>query len=203
MARVLIQFAHPALSKSNVHRVLMDYCRNLKNVTFNDLYESYPDMFIDVDREQRLLLQHDIIVFQYPLYWYSSPAIVKQWLDLVLEHNWAYGARGKALVGKKLLCVISCGGGSDAYTDMGRNHYPVHQFLHPFEQTARTCNMEYLPPFVMYGTYRTTKDDIVQFGEDYQTILSTLTHDKLNMLNYQDATYFNELLPALHTAGAR
>ncbi|MCK8491296.1 NAD(P)H-dependent oxidoreductase [Spirosoma sp. RP8] len=201
MARILIQFAHPALSKSQVHRVLIDYCRNQKNVTVNDLYESYPDMFIDVDREQKLVLQNDIILFQFPLYWYSSPAIIKQWFDLVLEHNWAYGSRGNALAGKKMGCIISCGGGPDTYLPTGRNHYPVDQFLLPFEQTARLCKMEYLPPFVVYGTFHITKEVIRQSGEQYQTILSALANDRLNALNYQEATYFNELLPDLQTVG--
>lgn len=197
MARVLLQFSHPALSKSNVHSALINYSRNLKNVTFNDLYERYPDMFIDVAYEQKLLLQHDIIVFQHPFYWYSSPAIVKQWLDLVLEHNWAYGTHGNALVGKKLMCMISCGGGPEAYTETGRNRYPVCEFLTPLEQTAHLCKMEYLPPFVMYGTYRLTKEGIEQYAQQYQTILKTLASDQLHTLNYKEATYFNDLLPAL------
>ncbi|QIP12261.1 NAD(P)H oxidoreductase [Spirosoma aureum] len=199
MAKVLIQFAHPALSKSNVHKVLINYCRDIKNVTFNDLYEYYPDMYIDVEREQRLLLQHDIIVFQHPFYWYSCPALIKQWFDLVLEHNWAYGSHGNALVGKKMFNVISSGGAQDAYSETGRNRYTVHQFLAPFDQTAITCKMEYLPPFVIHGTYRITPEDIKRYGEQYRTILSALANDQLLALDYKQVDYLNELVPALQT----
>ena len=61
------------------------------------LYAAYPDFMIDVKREQQLLLDHDIIVLQHPFYWYSSPAIIKEWLDLVLENGWAYGTGGSNL----------------------------------------------------------------------------------------------------------
>jgi glutathione-regulated potassium-efflux system ancillary protein KefG len=199
MARVLIQFAHPALSKSKVHSSLINYCRNINDVTFNDLYEKYPDMFIDVAAEQKLLLQHDIILFQHPFYWYSSPAIIKQWLDLVLEHNWAYGTRGNALVGKKMGCVISCGGGPDTYQETGRNRYSVNQFLLPFDQTAHLCKMEYLPPFVVHGTHRITKDELMRYAEQYRAILEALVHDQFSALDYQKVTYLNELAPSLLT----
>ncbi|RYF62525.1 MAG: NAD(P)H oxidoreductase, partial [Cytophagaceae bacterium] len=123
MARILLQFAHPILSKSRIHTTLLHACSNLKNVTINDLYEQYPDLYINVEREQRLLLSHDIIIFQHPFYWYSSPAIIKQWFDLVLEHNWAYGSRGTALAGKSMMNAISCGGSRQAYNPTGTNRF--------------------------------------------------------------------------------
>ena len=83
--------------------------RTLENVTINDLYEEYPDFFVDVNREQQLLLSHDIIVFQHPFYWYSCPALVKQWEDLVLQHGFAYGAQGSKLIGKWVFTGINAG----------------------------------------------------------------------------------------------
>ncbi|MCU7375699.1 NAD(P)H-dependent oxidoreductase [Paucibacter sp. O1-1] len=72
-------------------------------MTINDLYANYPDFLIDVAREQQLCESHDVIIFQHPFYWYSTPAIVKEWLDLVLEHGWAYGKTGTALKDKMVL----------------------------------------------------------------------------------------------------
>lgn len=54
----------------------------LNDVTINDLYAHYPDFLIDVPREQALCENHDIIIFQHPFYWYSTPSIMKEWLDL-------------------------------------------------------------------------------------------------------------------------
>jgi hypothetical protein len=72
-----------------------------------------------VRREQELLLAHDLIVLQHPLYWYSTPPLVKQWIDLVLEYGWAYGEHGIALRGKRLLSVISAGGSESSYGRSG------------------------------------------------------------------------------------
>ena len=75
--RILILFAHPALQKSRVNALLAAAARPVPGVTFHDLYEAYPDFDIDVAREQKLLLDHDVIVFQHPFYWYSCPALLK------------------------------------------------------------------------------------------------------------------------------
>src|SRR5690606_23594342 len=91
MARVLVLFAHPALEKSRVGRRLLDAIQSVPSVQIHDLYEEYPEFDIDVEREQELLRSHDVIVLMHPLYWYSTPALLKQWFDLVLEHGFAYG----------------------------------------------------------------------------------------------------------------
>jgi glutathione-regulated potassium-efflux system ancillary protein KefG len=59
MQRVLIQFAHPALERSRVHRRLLACVPRRDGIVLNDLYEAYPDFDVDVAREQALLLAHD------------------------------------------------------------------------------------------------------------------------------------------------
>jgi glutathione-regulated potassium-efflux system ancillary protein KefG len=146
----------------------------------NDLYEQYPTFDIDIDREQALLLQHEYIILQHPFYWYSAPPLVKQWLDLVLEHGWAYGQHGTALAGKKMLSVITIGGQREAYTETGRNRYGVRQFLLPFEQTARLCNMTYLPPFVVHGTLHLTGPEVQYHMQQYRAALTLLAGDPVD-----------------------
>jgi glutathione-regulated potassium-efflux system ancillary protein KefG len=197
MPRILIQFAHPTLSKSNVQKVLEKYCKNVKGVTFNDLYEYYPDLYIDVKREQKLLLEHDIIILQHPFYWYSSPPILKQWQDLVLEYNWAYGPEGNKLAGKKIFNAVSCGGGREAYKESGYNRFSVSQFLLPFNQTAHLCKMEYLPPFVIHETYNMTPEALELHGRQYADVLNALVTNEINPEHYKDMEYLNELA-ALH-----
>src|SRR5215218_7480326 len=115
MAKLLLLFAHPALEKSRVHSRFIKNLDRIPGLRFHDLYEAYPDFDIDVKREQKLMAEHDIIIFQHPFYWYSGPALLKQWQDLVLEYNWAYGSEGKALTGKRTLNIISCGGSRESY----------------------------------------------------------------------------------------
>ena len=160
--RVLILFAHPAIHKSRVNRRLAAAVRQLEGVTFHDLYEEYPDFNIDVAREQTLLLEHDPIVLQHPMFWYSGPAIIKEWLDLVLEFGFAYGPGGTRLHGKSLLQAITAGGAVQAYSRSGYNRFTIRELLTPFEQTARLCGMRYLTPFVVYGTRTLETEDAVR-----------------------------------------
>lgn len=154
MKKVLILFAHPALEKSRINRHLIDAISDLENVTINDLYERYPNFDIDVRREQQLLVEHDVIVFHHPFYWYSSPAMLKEWQDLVLEFGFAYGSEGIALKDKWALNAITAGGSEEAYQPDGYNRFTIRQLLTPFEQTAHLCHMRYLPPFVIYNTHK-------------------------------------------------
>ncbi len=182
MAKVLIQFAHPALEKSRVHRALLHTLRQATDITFNDLYERYPDFDIDVAYEQQLLEQHDIVVLQHPLYWYSAPALIKQWLDLVLEHGWAYGSKGKALHGKTMVQCVSCGGTALAYSAEGRNKRFVKDYLLPFAQTATLCGMQYADPFIVYGTHKLTNESIDEATKAYANWLQQLTtHPQANV----------------------
>lgn len=118
---------------------MVDAIADLDGVELRDLYEDYPDFNIDVTEEQKRLDAHDIIVFQHPLYWYSCPALLKEWMDLVLEFNYAFGPEGIALHGKKLLTVITTGGSTEAYTRKGVNRSTIQELLVPFAQTAHFC----------------------------------------------------------------
>src|SRR5262249_14316575 len=125
MRRILILFAHPVLERSRVNRRLLSAVRDLPGVTVHDLYDAYPTLYIDAKRAQRLLLEHDVIVFQHPFYWYSTPAILKEWQDLVLEHGWAYGRSGTQLRGKITLNAITTGGPETAYGRGGYNRFTI------------------------------------------------------------------------------
>ena len=150
--RVLVLFAHPVIERSRVNRCLLDHITGLEGVTVRDLYEHYPTFAIDVAAEQELLLEHDVIVFQHPLFWYSTPAILKEWQDLVLEHGWAYGDEGRALEGKLFLVSTTTGGSEFAYRTDGQNRFTMREFLVPLEQTAALCRMRYIAPYVVHGS---------------------------------------------------
>jgi glutathione-regulated potassium-efflux system ancillary protein KefG len=115
MNKILILFAHPAFKRSKINAALREAVENLEGITFHDLYASYPDFFIDVGLEQDLCEAHDTIVFQHPLYWYSTPAIIKEWMDLVVEHGWACGSTGNALSGKIFFQALTAGGDVSTY----------------------------------------------------------------------------------------
>ncbi len=169
---VLVLLAHPALHRSRVNRVLRDAVPD--GVRVHDLYEAYPEFDVDVPREQALLEDHDVVVLQHPFYWYSTPALVKQWLDLVLEHGWAYGSGGVALAGKWMLSALTAGGRESSYRPDGTNRYTIRQLLAPLEQTAKLCGMEWLPPFVVHGTHLLDAAGIRRSADDYRRVLTAL-----------------------------
>jgi glutathione-regulated potassium-efflux system ancillary protein KefG len=193
MNKILVLFAHPVLEKSRVHSVLLKSIDNIEGITINDLYDVYPDFDIDVKREQELLLSHQVIVWQHPFYWYSSPALLKQWQDLVLEHGWAYGRNGNNLKGKRIFNALTSGGGSEAYQLLGRQHCTIHDLMKPFERTAALCQMKYLPPFWVPGTHRMNFPEIQEYSRRYRELLITLRDMNFGQEDFCDCNFLNDL----------
>jgi len=192
--KILILFAHPALHKSKTNSVLLKHISEIEGVKIHKLYDLYPDFHIDIKREQQLLIDHDIIIWQHPFYWYSAPAIVKEWIDIVLQHNFAYGRKGNALVGKKMMNVLTSGGQRERYQPDGPNAYSINQLLAPFERTVKLCKMEYYPPFVVHGTHLLEKSDIERFGEEYKKMLISLRDDLFDEADILQNEYMNDLI---------
>lgn len=158
MPRVLLYYAHPGHRYSHANKAMYQAARAVDGVTHVDLYSEYPRFNIDIDKEQARLTAHDVIVFQHPLFWYSVPSLIKEWIDLVLEHGFAYGAGGDRIAGKVLMQVITAAGPVDAYTASGYQHFPLRTFLTPMEQTARLCKLRYTPPYVLYSALRASSE---------------------------------------------
>lgn len=179
---VLVLFAHPSVERSEVNRPLAEASARLEGVTLVDLYGDYPDFAIDIDREQARLRSNDVIVFLHPLYWYSTPAILKEWQDLVLEHGFAYGAGGNALHGKIFLSALTAGGAEEAYCAEGYNHFPIRALLSPLEQTAALCGMTYLPPFALFSA-RTAFEEgrVAAHVADWVRVLEALRDHRLDL----------------------
>lgn len=184
MKNALILFAHPRYEKSRASRSLLTALQDQEDVTIHDLYERYPDFNIDVNQERNLLLSHRIVVWQYPFYMYSAPAMIKQWIDLVLEHGWAHGAGGNKLEGKLIFHAITTGGTRESYTHEGFNRHTMAELLTPFEQTAHLCRMSWLPPFMVQGTYRLTEAMLAEYADHYRQVILKLAQfpplDKIN-----------------------
>ena len=194
MNKILVLFAHPAFEKSRAHRALIRHIEKVNGITINDLYENYPRFDIDVTKEQQLLLSHDIIVWQHPLYWYNGPALLKQWMDLVLEHGWSYGKAGHALDGKKIFNALSSGGGRDAYEASGMQGCTLREVLMPFQRTAELCRMSYLPPFWIAGTHRMTEAQLKNHGEQYRKLLVALRDDSYTAEEIRPVNCLNDLI---------
>jgi glutathione-regulated potassium-efflux system ancillary protein KefG len=192
LKNILILFAHPAFQKSRVNRQLTAELANISGVTLHDLYQCYPDFDIDIQQEQQLLVDHDVIVFHHPFFWYSTPAILKEWQDLVLQHGWAYGRDGNALQGKLFFNAITTGGGAEAYCEHGYNFYTMRQLLAPIEQTVKLCKMIFLPPYVVHGTHALDDAAIGAHKQTYHRILERLRDDRFDPAKVVKLNYLND-----------
>ena len=144
MSKVLIVLAHPNFEKSFGNKGIVEHFKTLCSVAeVDDLYKLYPDFKIDIKKEQEKLVKADVIVLQFPMYWYNAPALMRQWFESVLEHGFAYGSKGKALAGKRLILSISCGAPLDAFKEGGFQNYTIEDLTKGFHQLANLCSMKW------------------------------------------------------------
>jgi glutathione-regulated potassium-efflux system ancillary protein KefG len=184
MAKVIHYYAHPGQRFSNANRAMTRAAKTVSGITQVDLYAEYPRHDINIDREQARLLDHQVILFQFPLFWYSCPSLVKEWIDLVLEHGFAYGEGGDKLEGKTLMLALTAAGPQEAYSPEGYQHFPLRTFLSPFEQTAHLCKMRFLAPYVLHAALKT---DPALHAQGFATLLGALRDDLYDLDHAQRA----------------
>lgn len=190
--KILILFAHPAVKRSRVNAALRRAVEGLPGITVHDLYARYPDFLIDVAHEQELCLAHQVIILQHPFYWYSTPAIAKEWLDLVLEHGWAYGKNGRALEGKIFLQVLTAGGDAQAYSHQGGNRHTIGELTLPLRATANLCRMRWLPPYAVLGVHRgLPPQELTGHAVAFRRTLEALRDDRLDLEHIATQELFN------------
>ena len=194
MRNILILFAYPAFKKSSINVNLIEDLKKIAGVTFLDLYEKYPDMKIDVTEQRALIISHEIIVFYHPFLWFSIPAILKEWQDVVLTHGWAFGADSNFLEGKLFFNTITTGKGSEAYPVEGFRNVTMRQLLIPIEKTIKLCKMIFLPPYVVDDSHTITAEKLRYHKVDYRELLELLHMDKLDITRATKLDYLNDYL---------
>jgi glutathione-regulated potassium-efflux system ancillary protein KefG len=177
-ARLLLVLAHPAMERSRANKAMVEAILDAPGVVLLDLYETYPDFVIDVSAEQRRLVSHDTVVVQFPVYWYSTPALLKEWFDLVWLHGFAYGRGGVALKGKRMVVACSTGGDEEAYNTAGANRFTMEEFMRPLEQTAALCGMRWLAPFVLHASAGKSAAAIAREAQAYRRRLVELARSE-------------------------
>lgn len=180
--KTLVIVAHSDISKSVVNKRWIEELEKYSGkYTVHELTSAYPDGKIDVNREQNLVEEHDNLVLQFPIYWFSCPPILKKWLDEVLTHGWAYGRNGgDKLAKRKVALAVTAGIRQEDYQESGRYHYTLEQLLAPFEITFRYyCHAEYRSFFAFYGAevtpgeeYASTTEEIEKSAKDYLNFIA-------------------------------
>ena len=137
--KTLIIIAHPEVDESSSQQFLLASANPLENVTCKIL----TDKLYNIKEEQDLLANHDRIIFQFPMYWYSAPYLLKKWLDDVFTNRMINGL----LKNKELGLVVTMGQSEDAFGAGRVEKFTLSELFKPFEALANKCQMTYLPIF--------------------------------------------------------
>jgi NAD(P)H dehydrogenase (quinone) len=138
-----------------------DYQLEQKNATLGKKYTP------DLEHQMNLLSWCDVVIHQYPIYWWNLPAIHKGWIDRVLAYYYCYGGGSKHLQGKKWMCSVTTGGATEYQLSgvIPRKGYPPvpHMMISFAMATPQMINMDTLPMFVCGGPGK--------YGEEQKQIL--------------------------------
>lgn len=179
MAKLLVYYAHPGHRFSHANAAMWKAAAQVAEITCIDLYAEYPRNDINADKEQARLLEHDVILFQFPLFWYSTPSIIKEWQDLVLEHGFAYGTDGDKLSGKIMMLALTTAGPEEAYAKDGYQNFPLRTFLTPLEQTATLCKMRFSAPYVLHSSLKARAEStLAPHAAGYRELLTAIRDDR-------------------------
>ncbi|WP_438445090.1 NAD(P)H-dependent oxidoreductase [Gorillibacterium sp. sgz5001074] len=176
--RTLVVVAHPHIERSRVNQRWLAELRGTPHpITVHELYKAYPDFSIDAEKEQSLLAQHDRFGLQFPIQWYSMPALLKMWLDDVFTTTWLFGDGGRAVAGKELLLAMSIGGHEASYQSGGLIGYTISELVRPLQVFANQIGMTFLPHYKFYNANKASEDEIDHSAVSY---VEHLTSPDLN-----------------------
>jgi len=133
----------------------------------------------DVAREIENLKWAEVVVFQFPLWWFGPPAILKGWFDRVLVNGFAIGVPkegatrqwlryGEGLLdGRRGLVAVTTGAREAQFSERGING-PIDDILFPINHGIfHYTGIKPLAPFVAFRTVRTTPEEFAQVRDRY------------------------------------
>lgn len=152
MKKTLIIFNHPYLENSFSHCAFLKSLEGLNHITLRNLDKVYGEKTksFDVSFEQELLLSHERIIFQFPFFWYSTPALIKAYQDEVFLYGFAYGSNGTKLMGKEFKIITTIGAPQEEYQLGGWNARSVNECFAPFASMANLTKMHYTKALCFY-----------------------------------------------------
>jgi len=133
----------------------------------------------DIVREQEKLRWADLLFLQFPVWWFSVPAILKGWFDRVLAAGVAWdfgGIYDKGLLrGKKAALSVTTGGPEILYQTQGAHKGTLLQILHPVTHgTLHFCGYDVLPPFIAWSVFQAGDEGRKKYLEDFRNYLKKL-----------------------------
>jgi NAD(P)H dehydrogenase (quinone) len=119
----------------------------------------------DVRRELERVERADLVILQYPMWWFAAPAILKGWIDRVLVYGRTYTSRMRYdrghLKGKRAMISVTLGGSESTFAYNGRNG-DIELLLWPVQMSLHYVGLTVLPPFTAFDIFGDRRDPQVQ-----------------------------------------
>lgn len=183
--KTLVVVSHPEINNSQTQQFLMQGAKMLDVVWHH--VEGLEK--IDVDKEQKLLMEADRIIFQFPLYWYAAPAGLKDWEDKVLTRNFIYGDGNDNLMDKEFGIVVTTGMPLKDFQRGGSENITIDQIMAPLRAIADRAKMQVLPVFTIAQFQYLKENQQMQLLIDYQRYL---TQKYPNSLKHRENWFIRE-----------
>ena len=175
--RTLIISAHQYYENSRANKAMREAVSDLEGVEFRLLDEIYGSdiLAIDTKKEQELLAKAQNIVFQFPLFWYNTPPMLKAYQDAIFTYGFAYGSEGKALENKNFYIVTTLGSELEKYgEDRTSGLENLKVFLKSLQGLCDICSMKAGEIFVGDGIFTKSDEEIQELAKNYKNFISNL-----------------------------
>ena len=198
MTKTLIIMSHPDVAQSSSQQFLLAAIKGEEQIQIRHLESILAEQesnHFDKRIERACLQEAERIIFQFPLYWYQCPSVMKQWMDEVLTLNLSQKAK------KEFGIVVTVGAKQDRYTAGGSVGFGIEELLRPYQALANQLGWDYQTPFVIYQFQYLPETQKQQLLVDYLYYLENGSHyfsEKEQWLLERLANYENT-----HTQQAR
>lgn len=171
MNKTLVIMAHDDIENSVLNKHFKNELENEKNIIYKDLSTLYPDNKIDIKKEQEDINKASKIVFQFPMYWYSIPSALKNWIDKVFSYDFAYiideegNFKAQALEGKDFQIIATMGAKLESFE--GEDRLCVKDCLNSCFYTAKMLGMKELESIFIYGAAydKISSDTLINYSQ--------------------------------------
>ncbi|XP_026124015.1 NAD(P)H dehydrogenase [quinone] 1 isoform X1 [Carassius auratus] len=147
----------------------------------------------DIAEEQQKLEQAELVIFQFPLYWFSVPAIIKGWIDRVLTQGFAFTLQkmydNGVFKDKKAILSFTTGGMKSMFTPDGVNG-DINVLLWPLQNgVLRFCGFQVLAPQIFWCPAHTPPEGRSAMLEAWSERLNGVFAEK--PLSFAPTEYFD------------
>ncbi|KPN80646.1 NAD(P)H-dependent oxidoreductase [Apilactobacillus kunkeei] len=188
--KTLVLVSHPEYDNSMTEAFLKQCQSDIENVDWVVLDNIQTDFTFDKEQEQQRLAQYDRILFQFPMYWYSAPALMKKYEDDVFTKNFIAFEQEGVLKGKEMGIITTLGDPIKDYQVGGREGFSISELLKPYQAIAQGGQMKFLKPFVISQFAYMTDAQKQKLLIDYR---SYLTNDNFDSFASFQKWYIKQL----------